>query len=120
VIVIKWNEWLYVLHAVVFFSVFGTTPKMRQHYWSALWFVPERCGYNVSEVETISDVAFNSNPAQQAQNGPTGRRRGSLSFLETTIDTGSGSRSAGMSDASDANVMSSYHTAQTTSFAAGD
>jgi len=88
---VKWDEWVYVLHAVIFFSVFGTTPEMRQYYKSAFWFIPERCGYKrqrVSEVETVSDVAFNSNPGQQAGNRPTtNRRRGSLSFLETTIDT---------------------------------
>ncbi len=27
---IKWDEWLYVLHAIIFFAVFGTTPEMRQ------------------------------------------------------------------------------------------
>ncbi len=71
----KWTEWLYVLHAVMFFSVFGTTPEMRQFYRSAVWFIPERCGYKrrrVSEVETISDVAFNSNPGQLTGNPRTG------------------------------------------------
>lgn len=65
----KWNEWIYVLHAVTFFAVFGTTPEMRRYYRRAAWFIPERCGYKrrqVSEVETLSDVAFNSNTGQQA------------------------------------------------------
>jgi len=68
VFLVKWNEWLYVLHAIIFFSVFGTTPEMRQYYLSALWFVPERFGFKrrgVSEVETMSDIVFNSNPGQQ-------------------------------------------------------
>jgi len=122
VFITKWDEWVYVLHAVVFFVVFGTTPEMRQYYWSVLWFIPERCGYKRrrnSEVETLSDVAFNSNPVPGMQNGPTGRRRGSLSFLETTIET-SASRSVGGVDTGDVDVMSSYHTAHTASFAARD
>lgn len=64
----KWNEWLYVLHAIMFFSIFGTTPEMRRHYRLVIWFIPERCGYKrqrVSELETLSDFAFNSNPGQQ-------------------------------------------------------
>jgi len=63
----KWDEWIYVVHALMFFSVFGTTPEMRQHYRSAFWFIPEQLGYKrprASEVETVSDVAFNSNPGQ--------------------------------------------------------
>ncbi len=77
VFTVKWNAWVYVLHAIIFFSVFGTTPEMRNHYRSAFWFVPERLGYKrrrVSEVETVSDVAFNSNPAQQAGNRAAGNR----------------------------------------------
>ncbi len=73
----KWNGWIYVLHAILFFGVFGTTPEMRQHYRSAFWFIPERFGYErprASEVETASDVAFNSNPGQQAGNRPTVNR----------------------------------------------
>ncbi len=69
---VKWDEWLYVLHAIMFFSLFGTTPEMRRHYRSAFWFIPERLGYKrrrVSDVETISDVAFNSNPGQQMGTG---------------------------------------------------
>jgi len=109
---VKWDEWLYVLHAIMFFSVFGTTPEMRQYYRSAFWFISERCGYKrkrVSEVETVSDVAFNSNPGEQAGNPPAGnRRRGSLSFLETTIDT-SASRSAGLGEASDLGAATTHY-----------
>jgi len=79
---------------------------MRQYYWSALWFIPERCGYKrgrVSDVETMSDIAFNSSPVPQMQmqmrNGRTGRRRGSLTFVETTIET-VGSRSVRLAEAS--------------------
>jgi len=91
VFIVKWNEWLYVLHAVMFFCVFGTTPEMRRLYRSVFWFIPERLGYKkrhvVSEVETVSDVEFNSNPGQQLGDRPAaGKRRDSLSF-RTTIDT---------------------------------
>jgi len=106
VFTIKWNEWLYVFHTILFFGVFGTTPEMREHCRSAFWFVPERLGYKRPRaskvpVETVSDVVFNSNPGQQVGNRPTAnRRRGSLSFLETTIDTGA-SRSGAVIASSD-------------------
>ncbi len=77
VLEVKWNEWIYVLHALMFFGVFGTTPEMRQHYRTVFWFIPERLGYKKprsSEVETVSDVAFNSNPGQQAGNRPIANR----------------------------------------------
>jgi len=73
----KWNEWIYVLHAIMFFLVFGTTPEMRHYYRSIFWFLPERLGYKrrrVSEVETVSDVAFESNPGQQVGNRPAANR----------------------------------------------
>lgn len=64
---VKWDEWIYVLHAFIFFAVFGTTPEMRRHYRNAFWYIPERFAFKrkVTEVETtsMSDVAFNSNPA---------------------------------------------------------
>jgi len=101
---VKWNEWFYVLHAVIFFGVFGTTPEMRQYYHVMLWFIPERLGYKrqrVSEGETVSDVEFNSNPGLLAGDRPTAnRRRGSLSFLETMIDT-SASHSEEMAEGND-------------------
>ncbi|KLO04332.1 fungal pheromone STE3G-protein-coupled receptor [Schizopora paradoxa] len=65
----KWNEWIYVFHAVTFFALFGTTPEMRRYYRRAFWFIPERCGYKrrqTSELETLSTVAFTSNPVQVA------------------------------------------------------
>ncbi len=77
VFVLKWDEWVYVLQAIIFFSVFGTTPEMRQYYRSAFWFIPERLGYKrrrVSEAETVSDVSFNSNPGQQTETRFTANR----------------------------------------------
>ncbi len=72
----KWNEWIYVLGAVVFFGFFGTTPEMRQHCRSAFWFIPERWGYNRkhTEVETASDVVFNSNPGLYVGIWPTANK----------------------------------------------
>ncbi len=61
---VKWNEWVPVLSAVIFFCVFGTTTEMRQHYRSVFWFIPERLGYKrqrVSDVKTVSAIAFNLN-----------------------------------------------------------
>jgi len=113
---IKWDEWIYVLHAIIFFAVFGTTPEMRQYYRSALWFVPERCGYKqrrVSEEQTVSEVMFNSNPGQRTESS-SARRRGSLSFLESTVGT-SETRSACSTKATDVNlgVTISHHCVET-------
>lgn len=74
---VKWDEWIYVFHAVIFFAVFGTTPEMRQHYRAALWFITERCGYRrqrdgVSDEQTVSDVMFNSNPGPQLESTLSG------------------------------------------------
>jgi len=104
VLTIKWDEWVFVLEALIFFGIFGTTPEMRRYLRCAFWFIPECCGYKrkrASDVETVSDVAFNSNPGQQMGNRPAvNRRRGSLSFLETTIDT-STSHSEEMAEGND-------------------
>lgn len=82
---VKWDEWIYVLHAVTFFGVFGTTPEMRQLYRSTFWFIPERLGYkkrHVSEVETVSDVAFNSNPGHlEGDRPPAANRRVVRDFI---------------------------------------
>ncbi|KLO11589.1 fungal pheromone STE3G-protein-coupled receptor [Schizopora paradoxa] len=67
-ILVKWNEWFFVVAAVVFFAVFGTFPEMRRYYHSALWYIPERLGHKrrrTSELEATSDIAFNSNPNKQ-------------------------------------------------------
>lgn len=67
VFTLKWGEWIFVFQAAAFFGVFGTSPEMRQYYRRAFWFIPERFGYKrrrVSETETLSDVAFNSNPTR--------------------------------------------------------
>ncbi|KLO09464.1 fungal pheromone STE3G-protein-coupled receptor [Schizopora paradoxa] len=69
---LKWNEWIYVLYAVVFFGVFGTTPEMRQYYRVAFWFVPERCGFRMkraSPTETLSDIAFDRDVEPQTRMG---------------------------------------------------
>jgi len=109
---VKWDEWVYVLHAITFFVVFGTTPEMCQYYRSALWFLPERLGYKrqrAFEVETLSDVAFTSNPGQQAETRvTTNSRRGSLFILETSIGL-SATRSDGVLDESDLEEASTHH-----------
>ena len=62
---VKWDEWVYVLHAVIFFGVFGTTPEMQHFYQSVLFFIPKRCGYKKHCVPkqssgAISEIAFDS------------------------------------------------------------
>ncbi len=73
----KWNEWAFVLNAATFFGAFGTTPEIRDHYLSVLWFIPERCGYErqrSSETLAPSNIAINPNPPQEVQNRPTNNR----------------------------------------------
>ncbi|KLO06011.1 STE3-domain-containing protein [Schizopora paradoxa] len=88
---VKWNEWLFVFHALVFFSVFGTTPEMRHYYRSVFWFIPERCGYErrrPTQEETVSDFAFTSNPVHVSgilRSGETGSIPDSQSLTEQSI-----------------------------------
>ncbi len=68
---------IYVVHRSYVFIVFGTTPEMRTMLPIRVLVHTEWLGYKrrrVSEVETVSDVAFNSNPAQQTETRllPTG------------------------------------------------
>ncbi|KLO06012.1 STE3-domain-containing protein [Schizopora paradoxa] len=102
---VKWDEWLYVLHAVIFFSVFGTTPEVRHYYRLALWFVPERFGYKqhrASVEETVSDLVFEPSATQRVGRlSSEVRRRGTLSSLETTLSVSSTPPSAGKSSISD-------------------
>ena len=66
--IVKWDEWLYVVHAIVFFCVFGTTPEMRRYYRSLFHFAPYRYGLrrrNISDSDTISNIQFISNPDQR-------------------------------------------------------
>ncbi|KLO09465.1 hypothetical protein SCHPADRAFT_565461 [Schizopora paradoxa] len=64
---VKWDEWIYVFHTVIFFGVFGTTPEMRRNYRSVLWLLAEHLGYKrqrVSETETTSKILFKSGPGE--------------------------------------------------------
>lgn len=46
VFTVKWDEWVYVLHALVFFGVFGTTPEMVVRARNGFWLATEytSCG----------------------------------------------------------------------------
>ncbi|KLO06018.1 STE3-domain-containing protein [Schizopora paradoxa] len=91
----KWNEWVFVLHALVFFAVFGTTPEMRQRYLSVLWYIPGRCGCRRHKTPELqagnSTVVFNHSPSAPGQHMrnelENERRRDPLSFLETMISS---------------------------------
>ncbi|KLO14128.1 fungal pheromone STE3G-protein-coupled receptor [Schizopora paradoxa] len=61
----KWNEWIYVLQAIVFFCVFGTTPEARRRYRCALSWVLEKTRLKKkAPSKEESDMVFNSNPAR--------------------------------------------------------
>jgi len=115
---LKWDEWIYVLHATCFFIVFGTTPEMRQYYRSALWFIPEHCGFkrrSASEEQTLSDVVFKSNPGQPTEK----QHRDPLSFLESTIGMNA-MGSVGMVEFRDSTVTTSHHSIETISVKADE
>ncbi|KLO05673.1 fungal pheromone STE3G-protein-coupled receptor [Schizopora paradoxa] len=70
---VKWDEWLYVAHAIMFFSVFGTTPQMRKYYCAMLWYIPERLGYKRRvQVDSrglcTSAMKFSPNPNEEKEN----------------------------------------------------
>lgn len=61
----KWNMWVYVGHALVFFGVFGTTPKMREWYTEIVLYIPRKLGYARKTAEDPRDtlvVRFAPNP----------------------------------------------------------
>lgn len=73
----KWDEWLYVIHAVIFFCVFGTTSEMRRYYRRVFWLMPERLGYkgpDTSVERTLPEIAFNCISDRPAQKHPLGHR----------------------------------------------
>jgi len=88
---VKWTEWFYVFHGLVFFAAFGTTPEMCQYYRSAFWFLPERLGYErrrLLEEQSTSDISFNSNRTQGQTRPADNRRHSSLTFIENDIRHG--------------------------------
>ncbi|KLO14136.1 fungal pheromone STE3G-protein-coupled receptor [Schizopora paradoxa] len=61
VFTVKWNEWSYVMHAIVFFIIFGTTLEARTRYWNVYSYVtslfrPGKDGH----VLGTSDIVFSS------------------------------------------------------------
>jgi len=84
VFTIKWSEWIYVLHAIVFFSTFGTTPEAMRRYRSATLYILERIGLKKQQQpsKAVSDIMFSSNP-QAPRRLDQRIRRGSLSFLSS-------------------------------------
>jgi len=66
---VKWIEWVYVLHAVIYFLVFGTMPKLRRLYVDAFWTIwrwlgcPSRAPRN--QVRHVSSaIHFGRNTAE--------------------------------------------------------
>ncbi|KLO14101.1 fungal pheromone STE3G-protein-coupled receptor [Schizopora paradoxa] len=73
---VKWNEWIYVLHAVVFFALFGTTPEAKRNYRVAVQYVFNALNFkkeNAKITTTASNMKFASDTSVQ-------RNRGSASF----------------------------------------
>lgn len=65
VFTVKWNEWVYVLHAIVFFSIFGTTLEARRQYRTAVSSVLDVILLRKKRIAPrTSVITFNSNPSQ--------------------------------------------------------
>ncbi|KLO18433.1 fungal pheromone STE3G-protein-coupled receptor [Schizopora paradoxa] len=66
VFTVKWLEWIYVLHALIFFAIFGTTPEATRRHRSAFrwvvgWVICKK--RNKLQSRTVSsEIVFNSNP----------------------------------------------------------
>ncbi|KLO08902.1 STE3-domain-containing protein [Schizopora paradoxa] len=74
VVNVKWVEWVYVLHAVVYCAVFGTVPKLRGWYGDAFWKVVGWLGWQrrgrgereeggVEKREGASEIEFRKDTA---------------------------------------------------------
>lgn len=62
---VKWTEWVYVVHAIIFFAVFGTTPAMVRGYRDVLAFIGGKMGFTrgvEEERQELSKITFKSNP----------------------------------------------------------
>ncbi|KLO14134.1 fungal pheromone STE3G-protein-coupled receptor [Schizopora paradoxa] len=61
----KWDEWVYVLHAIVFCCIFGTTQEARRRYRFAFHFILRDTGLGGMRThEVMSNIIFNSNPGR--------------------------------------------------------
>ncbi|KLO14127.1 fungal pheromone STE3G-protein-coupled receptor [Schizopora paradoxa] len=63
VFTVKWNEWIYLPHAIVFFTIFGTTPEARRRYRSVTSNLLSSIGLKKKQkLESSSDIiVFGSN-----------------------------------------------------------
>jgi len=61
---LNWSVWIYVLDAIFFFSIFGTTTQAMRRYRSATSCILEKFGLKKKQQPSmaISDIVFNSNP----------------------------------------------------------
>ncbi len=61
---LKWSEWIFVLDAILFFSIFGTTSQAMRRYRAATSYILEKIGLKKKEHPSMaaSDIMFSSNP----------------------------------------------------------
>jgi len=86
VFAVKCTEWMYVLDAILFFSIFGTTPQAMRRYRSATLYILEKIGLQKKKPSmAASDIMFSSNP-QVPHRQPV--RRETLSFLDSSNNSG--------------------------------
>ncbi len=144
---VKWDEWLYVLHAVTFFGVFGTTPEIASAlpirvlvHTGAAWVQKAsrvRSGDDFGRRLQLESGAANGNPFLL----PTGEpvimfflfkrqlsalicsRQASLSFLEAAVDkstTHSGEIADGNNLESGITTTGNHYVIETVAFVEGD
>lgn len=76
VFLVKAGEWAYVLEAICFFAIFGTTPEARRRYHSALSCILIKFGLKKEQSSpALSDIMFCSNSPGRPQLGGCVLRR---------------------------------------------
>lgn len=106
VFLVKAGEWAYVLEAVCFFAIFGTTPEARRRYHSALSCILVKFGLKKEQSSPeLSDIMFCSNSPGRSRLGRCVLRRTlhkstlfSSDRQETSLAFNSSSRSSGTFD----------------------
>ncbi|KLO14122.1 STE3-domain-containing protein [Schizopora paradoxa] len=85
VLAVKWNEWIYVVHGIIFFSIFGTTEEARISYRIIAANIWAKIGLRrrVEDPTLTSEITFSSNPHCQRL-----VTHGTFSFDDSTIVSG--------------------------------
>lgn len=79
---VKWNEWIYVAHALTFFAVFGTTPNMKEHYVCVLMYIPRKLGFRCNSKLVDSEAGQGKMGMEFAANSKAQMTSGCVTLLK--------------------------------------